>query len=61
VAVAHSLLVIISALLTHGSTYAELGAASFDERDRQRTSQRLVARLEHLGYCVNLQATAPTG
>ena len=61
VAVAHSLLVIIYALLTRGSTYADLGAAYFDERDRQRTGQRLVARLEHLGYRVNLEPTAATG
>jgi transposase len=61
VAVAHSLLGIIYALLTRQSTYADLGAAYFDERDRHHTSQRLVARLERLGYRVNLQPTTATG
>ena len=60
VAVAHSLLVIIYALLTRDSTHADPGAAYFDERDRQHTSQGLVARLERLGYRVNLQPTAAT-
>jgi transposase len=61
VAVAHSLLAIIYALLTRGSTYADRGPAYFDERDRHHTSQRLVARLERLGFRVNLELTAGTG
>jgi transposase len=61
VAVAHSLLTIIYALLARGSTYADLGAAYFDERDRQHTRQRLVGRLERLGYRVNLAVPTTTG
>jgi len=61
VAVAHSLLVIIYALLTRGSSYTDLGAAYFDQRDRHHASQRLVARLERLGYHVNLELPAATG
>jgi len=61
VAVAHSLLGIIYVLLTRQSTYADLGAAYFDQRDRHHTSQRLVARLERLGYRVNLELPAATG
>ena len=61
VAVAHSLLVIIYSLLTRRSTYADLGPQYFDERDRQHTSKRLVARLERLGYGVNLELTTATG
>lgn len=61
IAVAHSLLGIIYALLTRGSTYTDLGAAYFDQRDRHHTSKRLVARLERLGYRVNLEPTAATG
>ena len=61
VAVAHSLLAIIYALLTRQSTYTDLGPAYFDERDRHHTSQRLVARLERLGYRVNLELPAATG
>jgi transposase len=61
VAVAHSLLVIIYSLLTRGSTYADLGTGFFDQRDRQHTTTRLVARLQRLGYQVNLDLAAPTG
>ena len=38
VAVAHSLLAIIYALLTRQSTYADVGAAYVDEWDRHHTS-----------------------
>jgi transposase len=61
VAVAHSLLGIIYVLLTRHSTYTDLGPAYFDARDRQHTSKRLVARLERLGYSVNLELTDATG
>ena len=61
VPVAHSLLAIIYALVTRRATYADLGAAYFDEGDRHHTSQRLVARLERLNYRVNLELTAATG
>ena len=61
VAVAHSLLGIIYALLTRRSTYADLGVTYFDERDRHHTSQRLVARLERLGFRVTLELPAATG
>ena len=61
VAVAHSLLGIIYVLLSRQSTYTDLGPAYFDERDRQHTSKRLVARLERLGYHVNLELTNATG
>jgi len=55
---AHSLLGIVYALITRGSTYADLGAGYFDHRDRQHTTKRLLARLEGLGYRVTLEATA---
>ena len=58
VAVAHSLLVIVYALLTQEVTYHELGGQYFDERDRQVVQRRLVHRLEALGYAVSLQPTA---
>jgi transposase len=61
VAVAHSLLAIINTLLTRGSIYTDLGPTYFDERDRHHTSQRLVARLERLGYHENLELPAATG
>ena len=61
VAVAHTLLGIIYALVTCRSTYADLGAAFFDERDRHHTSQRLIARLQRLGYRVNIELPGATG
>jgi transposase len=59
VAVAHSLLVMIYALLTQRLTYHELGSQYFDERDRQAVERRLVHRLEALGYTVSLAPTSP--
>lgn len=59
VAVAHSLLVMVYALLTQHTTYHELGGQYFDERDRQAVQRRLVRRLEALGYAVSLQPTTP--
>ena len=61
VAVAHTLLGIIYALLTRGATYTDLGASYFDARDRHHTSRRLVARLESLGFRVSLEPLAATG
>ena len=59
VAVAHSILVTVYALLTRHESYRELGAHSLDERDRQAVERRLVRRLEALGYAVSLQPTTP--
>lgn len=58
VAVAHSLIVIVYHILAKGRPYEDLGYRYFDERDRQRTTQRLVHRLTALGYNVSLQAPA---
>jgi transposase len=55
IALGHTILVMIYHILTRREPYRELGVAYFDERDRQRVEQRLVRRLERLGYTVNLQ------
>ncbi|HEV2460309.1 MAG TPA: IS110 family transposase, partial [Ktedonobacterales bacterium] len=56
VAVAHTLLVMVYALLTQPqATYQELGGQYFDARDRLAVQRRLVHRLEALGYAVSLQ------
>lgn len=55
VAVARSILVIVYHLLKQGSRYFELGADYFDRLNQQRTTQRLVKRLEQLGHQVILQ------
>jgi transposase len=60
-AVAHTILVIISHLLSEGTTYQELGGNFFDERDRQAVEKRLVRRLERLGSQVELQPIAQAG
>jgi transposase len=55
VALGHTILVMIYHILTRREPYHELGVAYFDELERQRVEQRLVHRLERLGYTVALQ------
>jgi transposase len=59
IAVAHTLLVMVYALLTQHVTYHELGGQDVDQRDRQAVERRLVHRLEALGYTVSLAPTSP--
>jgi len=54
VAVAHTILVITHHLLRDGTTYEDLGANYFDERDKTGTIKRAVARISRLGYDVTL-------
>jgi transposase len=56
IAVAHSILVIASHLLTEETDYQDLGGQFLDQRDRERVERRLVQRLEGLGYKVTLEA-----
>ena len=58
-AVGHTILGVIYHLLQRGTTYQELGAGYFDERDRQAVQRRLVRRLEALGNKVILEPTEP--
>jgi len=51
-------LVSVYYILTRRMLYRELGSLHFDERDRKQVEQRLVRRLERLGYSVNLQPLA---
>ncbi len=60
-AVAHSILVIISHLLREGVPYEEHGETFFEERDRQLTEKRLVRQLERLGHQVSLQPMVQAG
>ena len=59
VAVAHTILVIAYHILRDGTTYRELGANHFDERDREAVRRRSVRRLERLGYAVTLAPQLP--
>jgi transposase len=56
VAVGHSVLVAFFHLLTRHEPYHDLGADSFDDRQRDQVQRRLVHRLERLGYSVTLEA-----
>ena len=60
VALGHTILVMIYHILTRREPYQELGVAYFDQLERQRVEQRLVHRLERLGYKVALQPRAET-
>lgn len=54
-ALAHQLLIIIFHILQDGTVYRELGAGYQDQRNKPKVAQRLVERLEKLGYYVTLQ------
>ena len=54
VAVAHSMLVTIYHMLSRHTAYADLGPAHFDRRDNKRTAQRLIRRLEAIGFDVTV-------
>ena len=55
VAVGHTILGIVYALLISGQPFRDLGATSFDRRDAEHLTCRLTRRLEGLGYAVTLQ------
>jgi transposase len=58
VAVGHSILVRAYYVLQRGTTYQELGADYFVERDREQLQRRHVRALERLGYRVTLDTDA---
>jgi transposase len=58
IAVAHSILVIAYHILLRQEAYSDLGANYFDEQDPVKTAQRLVKRIEKLGYQVTMQTQA---
>lgn len=58
VAVAHKLLVLAYTLIRKGERYRERGANYLDERQQDKLLNRLRARIERLGYTVNLEPRA---
>jgi transposase len=54
VALAHSMLVAVYHILSRREPYRDLGGNYFDERKRESVTNRLVRRLEKLGYDVAL-------
>jgi transposase len=57
-AVAASILTAIYHMLKNGTVYQDLGADHFNRRSKITQTQRLVKRLEHLGYAVEIQPLA---
>jgi len=55
VAVAASILTVVYHMIREGTPYRDLGVNYFDERNRAGAARRLVARLQTLGY--NVQVT----
>ena len=58
VAVGHSILRIAYYLLHEERDYTDLGPDYFDQRDKERTKQRLVQRLTQLGFEVTVSPAA---
>ncbi|HET6521558.1 MAG TPA: IS110 family transposase, partial [Geminicoccaceae bacterium] len=58
VAVAAALLTTIYHLLKDGTAYHDLGHDHFDRRAKAAQTRRLVARLQHLGYAVEIKPLA---
>ena len=54
-AVGHSILTIAYHMMDRGTHFHELGADYFDRRNPERVKDRLVQRLERLGYKVTLE------
>lgn len=57
-AVAASILTAVYYIIREGVPYKDLGLGYFDHIDRSRVTRRLVARLHHLGYRVQLSEAA---
>lgn len=57
-AVAHSILEVIWAVLKYDLPYKDLGADYFDKTDEQAAARRYVSRLQALGYEVTATKTA---
>lgn len=58
IAVAASMLTAAYFMLRDGTFYSDAGADYFEQRNQKRTTQRLVRRLQDLGYAVQLQPAA---
>lgn len=59
-AVGHTILTLVYALLAHGEVYREPGPSYLDEHRRRRLEQRALDQLRALGYEVSLVPRQPT-
>ncbi|HLH93474.1 MAG TPA: IS110 family transposase, partial [Xanthobacteraceae bacterium] len=57
-AVAASILTAVYHILKNGTPYHDLGADHFQRRSKITHTQRLVRRLENLGYAVDIKPIA---
>jgi transposase len=58
VAVGHTILGIVYAVLTSGRPFSDLGVTYFDRRDADHVRRRLTRRLEAMGYVVTVEPRA---
>ncbi|BDG60321.1 IS110 family RNA-guided transposase [Caldinitratiruptor microaerophilus] len=58
VAIGHTILVIVYHILRNGTTYQDLGANYFDERDKAAVIRKAVRRIQSLGYKVTVEPNA---
>jgi transposase len=58
IAVAASMLTAAYHMLRDGTVFQDLGAGHYDRIDRAKTAQRLMRRLQQLGYVVDLRPAA---
>lgn len=59
IAIAHRLLVIIYSMLRNGTDYRELGGDYCDRLQPERTAQRLLRRLDRLGFDIQVKPKIP--
>jgi transposase len=55
IALGHTILIIVYYVLARKQPYQDLGTAYFDQLEQHRVQQRLVHRLERMGFQVSLQ------
>ena len=58
IAVAASMLTSAYHMLKNGTVYEDLGEMHFTNRDRDKVANRLVRRLQNIGYTVEIRAAA---
>ena len=58
IAIAASILRAVYIVLSDGVNYRELGADYFIPKDRLKVAKRLAARIQELGFSLQLQAVA---
>jgi hypothetical protein len=55
IALAHHMITVVHQVLSRKEEYVELGGDYYDQRNKPKTAARLMARLEKLGYQVEVK------